>query len=875
MSELIGNALGQLLGQLLGEVFGESAEQMLDKRALKRSLDKAVKRAEQRFASEYRAQDAELTDALATQTRFADLPSVQAALRELLTRPFHDPTARVAALRRSFTDVLPERTDRARVDAAVGAFLGYLGQEALYIPQLQQLYALSFQKTSAESSRRIAASAEALVQGIGDLRADVRQLPAMSTPAALPAPAQPPAERQRPWHNLPQRSYVHFVGRKPELEQLNRLLLPHPRSRHFLVTLDGIGGVGKSALAIELAYRYREGYTTLPADERFDAIVWVSAKRTLLTAGGIQQRQQTFNTLADLYREIATVLEQPAILQADAEQRRGLVERALAAQRTLLIVDNLETVDDEELLTFLRELPDPTKAIVTTRHRIDIAYAVRLAGMPEADAKALMLVEAARKGVELTLAAESSQPPEPASGTPSVAVLDDLYRKTGGIPLAIVWSIALMSMGYSVESVLRRLGSGHSDIARFCFTESVARIRGRDAYKLLLALALFERSVNRQMLGQVAGLGDDTIGRDDGLAELLQLSLVEQKRDRFKLLPLTQSYALEELAGQPELEQKLRDRWVACLSEFALPYAEVYRRHRDLHRLLLEGVHLFTLAIWSQQVARLDVLLKILPALSMYYDMTGQWSDQISLGRIGLEYARLVGDHRSVVLIQIRTLVRVLSQQGYVEEAENHIIDALNVAKEMDDVAWQCAALLRYSQFLRHRGAYEQALECCQQTLQILPALSDARQIYVQGYTHYELGKNARDRGDWHTAQTHLLAAQEVFSTEDTDPAFTTDPAFNMDLAWGVLSNLGFVAHQLGDLDVASQIYRQCLDILRDIGSKAYVVTLLVRMASLEEQRANHAAALDYAREALEWSSKLGMVLEQAQAQAIVGRLNR
>src|SRR5438874_2112540 len=92
MSELIGNALGQLLGEL----FGESLGQMLDRRALSRALAAAVRRAEERFAREYRQQDAELADALATQTRFADLPSVRAALREIVTRPFHDSSAPVA-----------------------------------------------------------------------------------------------------------------------------------------------------------------------------------------------------------------------------------------------------------------------------------------------------------------------------------------------------------------------------------------------------------------------------------------------------------------------------------------------------------------------------------------------------------------------------------------------------------------------------------------------------------------------------------------------------------------------------------------------------------------------------------------------------------
>jgi LuxR family glucitol operon transcriptional activator len=867
MSELIGTALGQMLGELFGELFGESAEQMLDKRALKRGLDAAVMRAEQRFAREYRAQDAELTDALATQTRFADLPSVRAALRELVTRPFHDPAAPVATLQRSFADVLPEHTDRARVDAAVRSFLGFLGQEALYIPQLQQLYALSFQKVSAESSRRIAASAEALVQGIGDLRADVRQLPATPTPAALPAPARPPAERPRPWHNLPQRSYTRFVGRKEELEQLNRLLLPYPRSRHFLVTLDGIGGVGKSALAIELAYRCREDYAALPDDDRFEAIVWVSAKRTLLTAGGIQQRQQTFTTLADLYREIATVLEQPAILQANAEQRRGLVERALAAQRTLLIVDNLETVDDEELLTFLRELPDPTKAIVTTRHRIDIAYAVRLAGMPEPDARSLMLVEAARKGVELTLATENTGGQAQAAVAPSIVILDDLYRKTGGIPLAIVWSIALMSMGYSVESVLRRLGSGHGDIARFCFEESVARVRDRDAYRLLLALALFERSVNRQMLGLVAGLGDDVIGRDDGLAELLQLSLVEQKADRFKLLPLTQSYALEELAARPELELELRERWVACLTEMAQPYIELPWRQPDRPRLNKEGRHIVTLVGWAQQQARPDVLLPVLPALIYYYDLTGQWTDMLSVGHLGLEYASLLGDRQSAVHLEMFALSWVHSEQGRHDAARRSVANALDIARELGDIAWECEVLVRNSQVLRRGNAIDLALASCRQALQLAEQLTGMQQVYVRADIEYELGKIARDQQRWADARQHFMAARDVFCQDQENPVFVLERASS------VLGNLGVVAHQLGHLDEAARLYQQALDFFRGEGGRGYLVTLLGRLAALEEQRGNHTTALDYAREALEWSRKLGMVQEQAQAHAIVGRL--
>ncbi len=47
--------------------------------------------------------------------------------------------------------------------------------------------------------------------------------------------------------------------------------------------------------------------------------------------------------------------------------------------------------------------------------------------------------------------------------------------------------------------------------------------------------------------------------------------------------------------------------------------------------------------------------------------------------------------------------------------------------------------------------------------------------------------------------------------------------------------------------------------------------SLIVQM--LEEQRGNHKAALKYATDALDWSRRLGMVQEQAQAEAIFQRV--
>jgi hypothetical protein len=846
MTNFLDNMLSNALGELIADMFGESLDERLDRRALGRAVERAVSRAEQEFAAEYARVDPELASALTGQTRFADLPSVRAALRDLLMRPFHDPAAPLATLRRSFTDVLPQHTERERVDAAVSAFLAILGREVLYIPQLRDLYALSFQKLSAESSRATARHAEAMAETMRQFHDELRQLTAAPPAPQLNAPAKP---RERPFHNLPQRSYAQFIGRERELAQLERLLLPHPRSRHFIVTIDGIGGVGKSALALELAYRYRDEYDALPPAERFDAIVWVSAKRTLLTARGIQQRRQHFGTLDDLFRELALVLDRPDIGRAGDNERRSVVERILAEQRTLLLIDNLETVDDEELLTFLRELPDPTKALVTTRHRIDIAYALRLEGMPEADARILMAGEAEARGVAL-----------------DAALFGEFFRRTGGVPLAIIWSVGLMSLGHSPEVVLRKLGQGQSDIARFCFAESVGAIRGGDAHRLLLALALFERSVSREMLGTVAGLGEDVVGRDDGLATLLQLSLVNQKGDRFKLLPLTHAYAREELVQHPELARELRERWIAELTALTSPFNETHWQQPDRSRLRREGEHVATLARWAEQEDRPDVLLPIAYALGGYYDAIGRWHEVVALHRTCIEYARLLGDQQALCK-SLNTLAWIIGQQGMVAEAGAAFAEALALAEAHATVAWQIEILTNMAQLARRNGDFAAARAYCAAARQRLLDVAPEQQPFVAADITIEEGKIARDLGEWQEARKLFQQARDTFRV-DID-----NPAFNSERAWGAYSQFAYVTHQLGNRDEAGRMYQEALAALREIGSRGFLATVLVWNAELEAERGNSEAARVLAREALELSRKLSLLFEMSRAEAVLARL--
>jgi hypothetical protein len=758
MDSLIGFVAEQAK-RLVGEQASEQIRRLSSEAAFLRAFDQALERGLRRFREEYVQEDEDLVRLLLNNRDLWRSSAVRQALRDLVSRPgAYLPEARGRILS-SFADVLPERINRERVDRAVSYLLRCIAEELWGLPgarEVREMYALQFQRITAEEARRQTDLIRAQLQALTELRQDVRHALLQLTDglarqalAAASVPALP--VRPRPYHNLPQPDYVRFVGREREREWLRQRL--SPRDRAWVIILTGIGGVGKTALALAIAHEYRQRYDELPLEERFDAIIWASAKEEVLTAAGRERAAPAglvARTLADIYAAIAQVLEREAITRAATrEEQDRLVQQALTAQRTLLVLDNLDTLEGpgaEEVRAFLRNLPPPTKAIVTSRERLDVADVLPLRGMEEEEARQLMEAEGEARGVRLNAAQQA-----------------ELYRRTAGLPLPIKLSIARLAAGEAWEGVRRWLGDATGDLPRYCVGGQVelARRKSPEAYRLLLACALFDRDAGaaREALGAIADLPMQD--RDEGLSLLVRLSLVnwEPERDRFWMLPLVQEYARAELE-QADFRADMRKRWLAWARDFALRYGADLDIHTTNAPIFAREYPNLRLAFrWCAEHERWEDLLALADGLWFYPYLAGLLGEATEILESAIRASQL--DERIEGRFRRRSAL-ILWDQGKWEECLQRLQEAEAIARQYNNKVELGLALERAADYWIERGEIQKGKELAYETLK---AGEESGDLQVKVLAAYRLSMAESAEGDLETS-LEWLDKGEVWARE-------------------------------------------------------------------------------------------------------------
>lgn len=342
-----------------------------------------------------------------------------------------------------------------------------------------------------------------------------------------------------------------FFGRDTELAKL----LPdlHPDATGWGALIDGPGGMGKTTLAIRAA--------ELAAPGHYDDILFLSAKQTAMDPHGPHDESPfAVSGFTQMLDAIARRLQKPEITQAPADERPRLLIDALTATRTLLVLDNLETLTDADqrsLFAFLGHLPRTCKALLTSRPLI-IATGRRLK-LQQLDQTAALqtLADIARDNPALAAA------PEPA--------LLRLIIETGGNTLLLTWTAWQVGSGYctSIADALAHLRScpQGNDPLEFIFGDLLARFTPEEE-RIIATLSYPTEPIPVTAIAEISGVDEPITHRVLKLLTNRSIVVPQEGDEKYALVPMVAEFirhARRELVER--MGQRLADRAVRLINE--------------------------------------------------------------------------------------------------------------------------------------------------------------------------------------------------------------------------------------------------------------------------------------------------------------------
>lgn len=354
------------------------------------------------------------------------------------------------------------------------------------------------------------------------------------------------------------REYGAFIGREAHKRILVEAVERDPRI--WIINLHGPGGVGKSALATWLAYEYYQA-------RRFESILHLSAKDLELSTGeGIRHLTPTLFSLEDFLDRILRLFEHGECCDEDLEERRKVAAEILSSFSTLLILDNMEAVKDGRIMEFVRSLPVDTKAkvLLTSRRRTsEWEYPIRVSEFGANEVEEFIQV----RSEELRL----DFPYDDAE------VVQRIAEISGGLPLAIQWILGEYSRTRDLEGILRRSIRPDSPLLEFSFRNSWD-VLGEDAQRALAVLSIFDELPTAQLWRTALNWSVDKLDR--AIASLVEATFVTERTDSrtgaliYSALPLTLTFARNELAKMGDLERQARLRYQEYRNMMALATVE-------------------------------------------------------------------------------------------------------------------------------------------------------------------------------------------------------------------------------------------------------------------------------------------------------------
>ncbi|MBC8076639.1 MAG: tetratricopeptide repeat protein, partial [Chloroflexales bacterium] len=643
------------------------------------------------------------------------------------------------------------------------------------------------------------------------------------------------------------------IGRDAELSELIALTqAPDVR----LLTLVGVGGMGKTRLALEIGHAclqaFADGVFFVPLAPLVDAAAIVPA--------------------------ITDALEVPA---AGVDLSQALL-RALRAKRLLLILDNFEhLLNGASIVTDILQSAPQVKVIVTSRERLNVRgerpYLVQGLTFPRNAA----LAEAA-KAAAVRLFVQNAQRVRPTFTVDehNIAAVLRICQLVEGMPLglelAATWteSLSPADIAAEIEQSADFLAVEWRDLperqrsmrAVFDWSWRLLSDVERQVFK---QLAIFRGGFTRQAAQVIVG-GSLVVLTGLTHKALLRLSATIDGATRYELHELLRQFASERLGLVPEEQAAVAARHAAFylqLAERGGPtvaspapeawFAQIARDHDNLRAALawaqedeepagsdvsgstqplpLSGLGSPGLGSPGLPSSKAELGLRLAGALWPFWERYCHLSE----GRRWLEgflesAVTIVPEVRATALIGAASLAH--GQDDYAR-ADALFAESLRLEQALGRTGRVAAVLAHRGMMLRGQGQYAEAIALLEESLVLARAGADRAGV---AYALFRLGGVTRERGDYARATRIYEECLDIYQSLGDRTGVAT-----------ALLGLGDIGRDQGDTATLEAYCVQALAVGRELRHHWITGFALNNLAQAATMRSDYAQALPLAEEGL------------------------
>jgi NB-ARC domain len=687
-----------------------------------------------------------------------------------------------------------------------------------------------------------------------------------------------------------------FIGRERTVDSLIKTL-KQPQGKH-IIAIDGIGGIGKTSLILHVVKLFLEEDN----HRTFDAIIFTSSKSTDIIQSTSVSRPEKESNLTQILETIARIFNIPINQLPKTEDRQQIDKQQIAEllthQNTLLIIDNLETLEKDDFREIIQYFSNLLKNKINQANQTVLKIVTTSRETVAFDDNILLDFLSDKDSIDLL----KNKRDNSINGKIKDLSEDDMMkiiRNFHGHPLALHYITAkVIEEGNNIEHYIDHSLEMTDELAKFCFEDLINKSKeeGKETYYLLICMTLFESPPSRVNLIRVTGLELKKQKLNKCMGWLAKCNFIKEVEGKYHIIDSLRSYIQLELKQSNHSEAEFIEQVIAnkiklyldvsykCGGEDKMSWRSQYQAlEGELQDIKLVLDYCKNSYEQSKKTEKFSRLIQIWKNIDCFMDLTGDWGDRSEWWEYFAKEAKKLGDLPLYIESRYKKAwTQILIGEEYHLEAKQLLEEAWDNRKYVDSMMQvsiaNYLAILEKSR-TRH-DSYQEASNWLNRGKLIIDASAVKPQdrCYIE-HVYYSAQVN--------TAEAKLLFVNNKPQEADIKIREAKEQLRNVmqygkEIEWARIINyaenmLADILIDFGeedDLKEAESLLKRGLVIAEDNKEDRRIALYNVVYAKLSYKMAFLDDAVKYAEDALSILRKQKMVVEQDEMEHLLTQIN-